>query len=98
LDDSELDAETKSHIVLTGGASSLPGLADLMRRTIATKVRIGTPIMDGIPSELLNPSHATGVGILIRVLKNAFKGNKPNNKIGYNPKGKLKTGMLSRIG
>ena len=98
LNDSELDAQTKSHIVLTGGTSNLPGLTDLMGRTIATKVRTGLPIADGIPEELLNPNHATGVGILKWVLKNDNKENAINNKIDYSSNSKKKTGILSRIG
>ena len=94
MNDSELDAQTKSHIVLTGGTSNLPGLTDLMGRTIATKVRTGLPIADGIPEELLNPNHATGVGILKWVLKNDNKENGINNSSNS----KKKTGIFSRIG
>lgn len=56
-------------LVLTGGTSGLPGLADLFRMTLRTNVRIGIPHGRGImPDELKAPAFATGVGILLWAL------------------------------
>jgi len=52
-------------LVLTGGTSALPGLDQLFRLTLGTKVRIGIPHGHGlIPDDLRAPAFATGVGIL----------------------------------
>ena len=56
-------------LVLTGGASGLPGLDDLFRLTLRTNVRIGIPHGRGlIPDDLKAPAFATGVGILLWAL------------------------------
>jgi cell division protein FtsA len=53
-------------IALTGGASNLPGLADLMQRKLNIRVRHGRPEEKwSMPAELSHPSYATGVGILL---------------------------------
>ena len=56
-------------IVLTGGCSQLPGFAELGRETLGMPVRIGAahtalPIA-GMTRNLLTPSHATSVGLLL---------------------------------
>ena len=57
-------------VVLTGGASGLPGLDDMMRRTISRHVRIGVPdSIPEIPEELHFPKFATSVGILLWAMK-----------------------------
>jgi cell division protein FtsA len=57
-------------LVLTGGASGLPGLDDMMRRTISRHVRIGVPdSVPDIPEELRAPKFATSVGILLWAIK-----------------------------
>ena len=53
-------------LVLTGGSASLPGLEDMIRRTITRHVRIGSPDdVPGIPDELRSPMFATSVGLLL---------------------------------
>ena len=53
-------------VVLTGGTSNLPGLQQLMQRTLGMRVRLGVPDRpQGIPSDLRSPAHATGVGIMM---------------------------------
>jgi cell division protein FtsA len=53
-------------LVLTGGSASLPGLEDMIRRTITRHVRIGSPDdVPGIPDELRSPMYATSVGLLL---------------------------------
>ncbi|MCS6825390.1 MAG: cell division protein FtsA [Caldilinea sp.] len=56
-------------LVLTGGCSQLPGFAELGRKVLGMPVRIGAahsglPIL-GLTRSLLNPSHATSVGLLL---------------------------------
>ena len=53
-------------IVLTGGASNLPGIGPLMQRTIGTPVRSGVPIGNGsVPAEIKGAAYATALGILL---------------------------------
>ena len=53
-------------VVLSGGTSNLPGLEQLMRRTLGMRVRLGSPDQrPGLPAELQSPAHSTGVGIMI---------------------------------
>jgi len=57
-------------LVLTGGASGLPGLDDMMRRSISRHVRIGVPNgVSDMPDELRSPKYATSVGILLWAMK-----------------------------
>ena len=64
----ETDIENISDfpIVITGGASNLPGLQDLMRKTLSENVRSGVPNGNiAISDALREPAYATAVGILI---------------------------------
>ena len=55
-----------SILVLTGGASNLPGLAHLVKKCVGINVRQGVPDVNGtVPAELKDPTYATGVGILL---------------------------------
>lgn len=55
-----------ARLVLTGGASNLPGLSELMQRTVSMPVRQGLPDMPGdLPHALEDPIYATCVGILL---------------------------------
>jgi len=66
VDEAELGDPSDVRLVLTGGASNLPGLAPLMQRTIRIPVRLGSPNgADWVPDELRQPIFATGVGILL---------------------------------
>ena len=57
-------------VVVTGGTSNMPGLEQLMRRTLSMRVRIGVPDRpQGLPSDLRSPAHSTGVGIMVWALK-----------------------------
>ena len=68
LDDAGVDLGDEPPLVLTGGASRLPGLADMLERTLGRPVRLGAPSpMGGDPQEseeLSDPAYATAVGIL----------------------------------
>ena len=56
-------------IVLTGGASQLPGLAELGREIFQMPVRIGAPAahlpITGLSRKMLTPSYATSIGLLL---------------------------------
>ena len=71
LDKAGLDEETRSRIVLTGGASNLQGLDVLMRNTLShwtasVQVRRGRPEDVGdVPEELSDAAYSTGVGMLL---------------------------------
>ena len=57
-------------VVLTGGSANMPGLDQLMQRTLAIKVRIGVPDRPaGLPDELRSPVYSTAVGMVIWALK-----------------------------
>lgn len=57
-------------IVLCGGTASLPGIRELGRDILGMPVRIGAPHdLLGLVDVLGSPAHATGVGLLIRGLK-----------------------------
>ncbi len=53
-------------IVLTGGAVQLPGTAELAEEIFGKPVRIGRPnAVSGLSELIENPSHATGVGLVM---------------------------------
>lgn len=52
-------------VVLTGGASQLPGLPDLAQRVLGRQVRLGKPAaIRGLPDAAAGPAFATGLGLL----------------------------------
>jgi len=57
-------------LIFSGGASELPGLDDMVRRTISNHVRIGVPggIQD-LPDELRSPKFATSIGMLLWAIR-----------------------------
>ena len=71
LDKAGLDEETRSRVVLTGGASNLQGMDVLMRNTLShwttsVQVRRGTPEGAGeLPEEISDATYSTGVGMLL---------------------------------
>ncbi|MBI4296602.1 MAG: cell division protein FtsA, partial [Chloroflexi bacterium] len=53
-------------IVLTGGCSNLPGIAELAEHVTRMPVRIGVPAnLYGVSDNLNDPAYATGVGLLL---------------------------------
>lgn len=53
-------------VVLTGGGSQMPGLAEVARRILARNVRIGRPLgMAGFPEAARGPAFAATAGLLI---------------------------------
>jgi len=62
----EHDKLIPSGIVLTGGSSNLPGIADLGCEVTHTPVRIGVPLnLYGVSDTLMDPAYATSVGLLL---------------------------------
>ena len=66
LDGAHLGDPPATRLVLTGGASKLPGLAALLQRSLTLPARQGIPDFRGvIPDELRDPAYATALGILL---------------------------------
>ncbi|MDR2611386.1 MAG: cell division protein FtsA [Deltaproteobacteria bacterium] len=66
---SGLDADVHE-VVLTGGTSLLPGVADLARRVLNRSVRLGEPGIDGGLSSMVNdPRYSTAIGLIMYGLK-----------------------------
>lgn len=63
---SGLETAIAAGIVLTGGASKIPGAQALAERIFNIPVRIGKPYsVTGMPDIIHNPIYATGVGLLV---------------------------------
>lgn len=59
-------AERRGHVVLTGGASQLAGLADLAARMLDRPVRIGRPLgISGLPEAAKGAAFAVAAGLLV---------------------------------
>jgi cell division protein FtsA len=58
-------------LVLTGGCSNLPGIAELGEQVTRLPVRIGVPAnLYGVSDSLDDPAYATGVGLLMWKMRN----------------------------
>lgn len=65
LDDSGLGGLAGRRVVLTGGASQLPGLRDLGQLVLDKQVRLGRPLRVGaLPESVSGPAFATTAGLL----------------------------------
>lgn len=79
---------TDFQLVLTGGASNLSGLEQMIKRTLTSKVRIGVPeAHTGVPEALQSPQFSTAVGILLwassqKPAKEAHRGHNVSNGNG----------------
>lgn len=68
LKDSGLGGAIGRRVVLTGGASQLPGLRDLGQHVLDKQVRLGKPIrLSGLPDAVSGPAFATTAGLLTYV-------------------------------
>jgi cell division protein FtsA len=66
LANSPFAAEPRARVVLTGGGSQLPGLADLAARILRRPVRIGRPLgVAGLPEAAKGPAFAVAAGLLV---------------------------------
>lgn len=62
---------TPSGIVLTGGGALTVGATDACKRSLSLPVRVGIPDkVSGLVDDILNPSFAAGIGLLIYGSKN----------------------------
>jgi cell division protein FtsA len=63
---SPFSAEPHAAVVLTGGASQLPGLPELATRILNRMVRIGRPLgISGLPEPAKGPAFAVATGLLV---------------------------------
>jgi cell division protein FtsA len=59
-------SEPRARVVLTGGGSQLPGIADLATRILRRPVRIGRPLgLAGLPEAAKGPAFAVAAGLLV---------------------------------
>ena len=59
-------AQAGRRLVMTGGASLLTGMPELVRSIISAEARIGRPLgIEGLPESGKNPSYATAVGLMV---------------------------------
>lgn len=74
LADSGLGALAGRRIVLTGGASQIPGLRDISQHILDKQVRLGRPIRTtGLPDMMQGPDFATTTGLLIYLAERAHE-------------------------
>lgn len=65
LEKSDIYDSLGAGMVLTGGASLLPGTAELAERVLGLPVKIGLPIVKGgLVETVKSPMYATGVGLI----------------------------------
>jgi cell division protein FtsA len=97
LDDAKSGQVGSVKVVLTGGASELPGIADIIQRYLGRRVRLCSPSRAFEGAEgLSDPMHATGLGILTwaasqPVPAKARRASRANGRAGN-------TGRLAEIG
>jgi cell division protein FtsA len=59
-------ADTRGHVVLSGGASQLTGLPDLATRILGRPVRVGRPLgISGLPDAAKGAAFAVATGLLV---------------------------------
>lgn len=65
LQDSGLGTMLGRRVVLTGGASQIPGMRELAQHVLDKQVRLGKPIrINGLPEAVTGPAFATTAGLL----------------------------------
>lgn len=66
LDEEGMDTSAGRRVVLTGGASQIPGMRDLAQKVLNKQVRLGRPVrLDGLPESLSGPAFASSTGLLL---------------------------------
>ncbi|MEM8632261.1 MAG: cell division protein FtsA [Pseudomonadota bacterium] len=66
LDAAGFEHLPSQQIVLTGGASQLPGLSETASRILGSGVRLGRPLrVQGLPQAATGPAFASGVGLCL---------------------------------
>lgn len=72
LQEAGFDKVAGRRLVLTGGASELPGSVDLAGMILDKQVRVGRPTpIDGLPEAAANPAFATCAGLLRQAVSQA---------------------------
>ncbi len=67
LDGAGFDSLPGQQIVLTGGASQIPGLDGLAARILGRQVRLGRPLrVQGLPQATTGPAYAAAVGLCLQ--------------------------------
>ena len=98
LDGVQLGEPSEVRLVLTGGASNLPGLETLMQRALSMRVRRGIPDVRGtIPEELRDPAYATAVGVLLWALNEYVPTSNESNSAGGLGVEAGRKGLLARL-
>jgi len=98
LDDAKLGDRSQVRLVLTGGASALPGMTSLMQRLLAIQVRKGVPSFKGaVPDELRAPAYATGLGLLMWAEAEHSPAKRTTSGSGNGRSGAGGKGVLSRL-
>jgi cell division protein FtsA len=72
-------------IVLTGGCTNIPGIAEVAEKLTRMPVRVGSPIaLNGVHVEALsNPAYATSVGLILWSMKNKGTSNWFTKRKGF---------------
>ena len=72
LEDAGMSQVAGRRVVLTGGASQLPGLCELGQLILDKKLRVGAPVnMSGLAESTSGPAFSTAAGLLIYAAKHA---------------------------
>jgi cell division protein FtsA len=78
-------------VVLTGGASELPGLSDFAERILARPVRVAGPVpAPGLPDDCCRPAFAAAVGLVQLALDRAAGGRRRRHSPAVEAPGYLK--------
>ena len=80
-------------IVLTGGASQLPGMREIVQEKFKKQVRVGKPLrVNGLADSVSGPAFSTCVGLLSYAIDTGFDRSKTIGSGQNEP-----TGMLGRV-
>ena len=84
----------RAGIVLTGGTSKMEGVIELAEEIFHMPVRLGMPKdVSGLGDQVMNPIHATGVGLLQYGLKAQSEGRSQSSNNG----GSQEANLISKI-
>ena len=61
-----LDTTIPGGVVLTGGASLVPGVKVLAEKVLGQTARVAVPSCAGLPETLCSPRYATAVGLILQ--------------------------------
>jgi cell division protein FtsA len=90
LQDAGFDKVAGRRLVLTGGASELPGTQELAGAILDKQVRIGRPTpIDGLPEAAGNPAFASCAGLLRQAVSQAEEGAQAIYRPAAEPSGRF---------